>query len=202
MVPWSQKTAQMASSFSSTQQGGRRKGRKGKVPFSSASGGSDHSSCKGGGGGGAVLLTGCLVRCGWGVACQRTGGTGRLLGPSPGCCPSCGMGITSPSWYLLLPSLAPPISFPTYRSGSPRSLVLGQEIGKMLAKDALEIILDLGPSFYSCLFMVEKATGGWRPMIDLSPERVCSTNTVQDADHSLCATLRPRGGFPSFHRPE
>ena len=48
---------------------------------------------------------------------------------------------------------------PDFRSGSPRSLVLCQEIEKMLAKDALEIVLDLGPGFYSCLFLVEKATG-------------------------------------------
>ena len=40
-----------------------------------------------------------------------------------------------------------PISFPTYQSGSPRSLVLGQEIKKMLVKDALQIVLDPGPGF-------------------------------------------------------
>ena len=39
----------------------------------------------------------------------------------------------------------------------------------MLAKGSLEIVLDLGPGFYSRLFLVEKATGGWRPVIDLSP---------------------------------
>ena len=61
-----------------------------------------------------------------------------------------------------------PISFPTYQSGPPRSLVLGQEIEKMLAKDALEIVLDPGPGFNSRLFLVEKATGGWHPVIDLS----------------------------------
>ena len=61
-----------------------------------------------------------------------------------------------------------PISFPIYQSGSPRSLVLGQEIEKMLAKDALEIILDPGPGFCSRLFLVEKATVGWRPVIDFS----------------------------------
>ena len=38
----------------------------------------------------------------------------------------------------------------------------------MLAKDALEIVLDPGPGFYSRLFLVEKVTGGWRPVIDLS----------------------------------
>ena len=38
----------------------------------------------------------------------------------------------------------------------------------MLAKDALEVVLDLGPGSYNRLFHVEKATGGWRPVIDLS----------------------------------
>ena len=61
-----------------------------------------------------------------------------------------------------------PILFPAYRPGSPQSLALHQEIEKMLAKGALEIVPDPGPGFYSRLFLVEKATGGWRPVIDLS----------------------------------
>ena len=61
-----------------------------------------------------------------------------------------------------------PILFPAYRPGSPQSLALRQEIEKMLAKGALEIASDPGPGFYSRLFLVEKATGGWRPVIDLS----------------------------------
>ena len=38
----------------------------------------------------------------------------------------------------------------------------------MLAKGALEIARDPGPGFYSRFFLVEKASGGWRPVIDLS----------------------------------
>ena len=38
----------------------------------------------------------------------------------------------------------------------------------MLSKDTLEIVLDPGPGFYSRLFLVKKATWGWRPVIDLS----------------------------------
>ena len=38
----------------------------------------------------------------------------------------------------------------------------------MLAKGALEIARDPGPGFYSRLFLVEKASGGWKPVIDLS----------------------------------
>ena len=60
------------------------------------------------------------------------------------------------------------VSFPTYRAGSPRAQALRQEVEAMLAKGALEIALDPGPDFYSRLFLVEKASGGWRPVIDLS----------------------------------
>ena len=61
-----------------------------------------------------------------------------------------------------------PVSFPTYRAGSPRAQALRQEVEAMLAKGALEIARDPSPGFYSRLFLVEKATGGWRPVIDLS----------------------------------
>ena len=39
----------------------------------------------------------------------------------------------------------------------------------MILKGALEIIPDPCPGFYSRLFLVEKASGGWRPVISLSP---------------------------------
>ena len=61
-----------------------------------------------------------------------------------------------------------PVSFPTYQAGFPRSQALWQEVEAMLAKGALEIARDPGPGFYSLLFLVEKASGGWRPVIDLS----------------------------------
>ena len=61
-----------------------------------------------------------------------------------------------------------PVSFPTYRAGSPRAHALRQEVEAIFAKGALEIARDPGPGFYSRLFLVEKATGGWRPVIDLS----------------------------------
>ena len=38
----------------------------------------------------------------------------------------------------------------------------------MLSNYALEIVLDPGPGFYSRLFLVEKVTGGWRHVINLS----------------------------------
>ena len=61
-----------------------------------------------------------------------------------------------------------PVSFPTYRAVSPWAQALRQEVEGMLAKGALEIAQDLGPGFYSCLFLVEKASGGLHPVINLS----------------------------------
>ena len=76
----------------------------------------------------------------------------------------------------LSPLARSPISFPTYWAGSPRALALHQEVEKMLSKDALEIVLDPGPNFYS-LFLVEEVTGGLASRDRrLSPERVCSAN--------------------------
>ena len=69
----------------------------------------------------------------------------------------------------------------------------------MLSKDALKIVLSLGPGFYSHLFLVEKVTSRDRP---LSPERVCFANSIQDGDSCLHASVHPTGGFPSFHRSE
>ena len=45
---------------------------------------------------------------------------------------------------------------------------LGDRVVGMLAKGALEIARDPGPGFYSRLFLVEKVSGIWRPVIDLS----------------------------------
>ena len=59
---------------------------------------------------------------------------------------------TSPSFSCT------PVSFPTYRAGSPRAPALRQEVEAMLAKGALGIALDPGPSFSSRLFLVEKAS--------------------------------------------
>ena len=87
-----------------------------------------------------------------------------------------------------------PVSFPTYRAGSPRAQALWQEIERMLAKGALEIARDPGPGFYSRLFLVEKASGSWRPVIDLSH----LNEFVQDGNSRFCTVICQRGGFSSF----
>ena len=81
---------------------------------------------------------------------------------SPGQLPRAPPGLSPP------PLSRTPVSFPTYQAGSPRARALRQEIEGMLAKGALEIARDPGPGFYGRLFLVEKASDGWRPVIDLS----------------------------------
>ena len=156
MVPRSQQQTSMATS--SSQPGRKKKGRKGKAPFSAAN--------KKGPRKGPHDRVSPLLRVGG----LSVGALGHW------------QTIGADSWVLSIlrddyripfldsppPLSCTPISFPTYWAGSPRSLALRQEVEKMLSKDALEIVLDPGPGFYSHLFLVEKVTGGWRPVIDLS----------------------------------
>ena len=68
-------------------------------------------------------------------------------------------GYRVPFTDSLPPLSRTPVSFPTYRAGSPRAQALRQEVEVMLAKEALEIAQDPGPGFYSRIFLVEKASG-------------------------------------------
>ena len=158
---------QTSSSSPSGQAGKKRKNRKGKAPFSSSSGGSGRSGGKAkepersrpDGTTLPVRVGGCLAPHwrrwqaigaeSWVVTVLRDGYRVPFLDSPP-------------------PLSRTPVSFPMYRAGSPRAQALWQEVEAMLAKGALEIAQDPGPGFYSRLFLVEKASGGWRPVIDLS----------------------------------
>ena len=85
-----------------------------------------------------------------------------------------------------------PVSFLTYRAGSPRAQALRQEAEAMLAKGALEIARDPGSGFYSRLFLVETRDRS------LAPERVCPADSVQDGNSRFCTVICQRGGFSSF----
>ena len=69
----------------------------------------------------------------------------------------------------------------------------------MLAKEALEIALDPGPGFYSHLFLGEKASVGWRPVIDLShlSKFVQLTLFKMETVASVLLSVR-EGDFSSF----
>ena len=66
----------------------------------------------------------------------------------------------------------------------------------MISKGDLERVPDPGPGFYSRLFPVEKASGGWRPVIDLSPfnEFVQQTPFKMETASSVLLSVR-KGDF-------
>ena len=158
---------QALSSSTSGQSGKKGKSRKGKAPFSSSSGGSSRSGGKGKGAGKKSTLRFDLPREGRGlpgttleaVAGNRSGVLGSDR--SPGRLPCSLQGLSSS-----------PFSHPGIVSDVPGRLAWGSSLAArdrgVLAKRALEIAGDPGPGFYIRLFLVEKASGGWRPVIDLS----------------------------------
>ena len=60
------------------------------------------------------------------------------------------------------------VEFPSYGLVSVKAQTLQAEVDKILEKGALEIVDPPGPGYYSRLFLVQKVTGGWRPVMDLS----------------------------------
>ena len=58
------------------------------------------------------------------------------------------------------------LKFHSYISGSAKAQAL-EEVDKMLEKGTLELVDHPDPGFYSRLFLVQKVTGGWHPVIDL-----------------------------------
>ena len=71
--------------------------------------------------------------------------------------------------FLCKPPLtATPVAFSTYQPQTPRFQALEEAIETMKTKQAIEPA-DGRRGFYSRMFVVPKATGGWRPIIDLSP---------------------------------
>ena len=74
--------------------------------------------------------------------------------------------------YRILFSRRPPLSdqplpMPSYTSSSIRGKALEQEFQDLLHKQAIEQAPQT-PGFYSRLFVVQKDSGAWRPIIDLS----------------------------------
>ena len=92
-----------------------------------------------------------------------------------------------------------PVSFPTYRAGSPRAQALRQEVEAMLAKGALEIARDPGP--WVLQSSLPGGEGDWRLEAcdrSLSFERLRPADAVQDGNSRFGAVVCQRGGFSSF----
>ena len=61
-----------------------------------------------------------------------------------------------------------PIPYPSYSPSSIRGKALEGEVLSLLEKEAIELAPLPSPGYYSRLFVVVKASGSWRPVIDLS----------------------------------
>ena len=97
------------------------------------------------------------------------------------------------------PLASTPVSFPTYRAGSPRAQALLQEVEAMLAKGALEIAPRSGSQLLQS--SLPGGEGDWRLEacdLSLSFERLRPAHAVQDGNSRFGAVICQRGGFSSF----
>ena len=86
-----------------------------------------------------------------------------------------------------------PIPFPAYSPSSIRGKALEGEVQALLNKGAIELAPLPSPGFYSRLFVVMKASGAWRPVIDLSTlnVRVQQTSFKMETLQSVLLSVRP-----------
>ena len=85
-----------------------------------------------------------------------------------------------------------PLSLPAYSPQSIKGVALTQELQNLLRKGAVEPAPQ-SPGFYSCLFLVQKASGSWRPIIDLSTlnDYVTSSHFHMETPQSVLRFIRP-----------
>ena len=74
--------------------------------------------------------------------------------------------------YHLPFSTSPPVSesphaYPSYNPGSLKAKALEEELQALVDKSAVEPATP-SPGYYSRMFVVQKESGAWRPIIDLS----------------------------------
>ena len=84
-----------------------------------------------------------------------------------------------------------PLSLPAYYPQSIKGVALTQELQTLLRKGAVEPAPQ-SPGFYSRLFLVQKASGSWRPIIDLSTlnEFIISSHFHMETPQSVLRFIR------------
>ena len=84
------------------------------------------------------------------------------------------------------------LSLPAYPPQSIRGVALTQELQDLLRKGAVEPAPQ-SPGFYSRLFLVQKASGSWRPIIDLSTlnNYITSAHFHMETPRSVLNSIRP-----------
>ena len=103
-------------------------------------------------------------------------------------------GYCSP--FRVVPTLSKePIPYPFYGPSSIRGKALDAEVLSLVEKGAVELAPLPSPGFYSQLFVVMKASGSWRPVIDLSSlnESEGSQDIFQDEDSPVSSSPSPEG---------
>ena len=91
------------------------------------------------------------------------------------------------------PLLAPwPLLFDSYGLKSLKNLVLEKEIAKLLELGAVERVLSSDPGFYNRIFLVQKTSGSWRPIIDLKclNRHVTKTRFRMETVQSVLSAVR------------
>ena len=85
-----------------------------------------------------------------------------------------------------------PLSLPAYTPQSVKGVALTQELQNLLRKGAVEPAPQ-SPGFYSRLFLVQKASGSWRPVIDLSTlnDYITSSHFHMETPQSVLRSIRP-----------
>ena len=85
-----------------------------------------------------------------------------------------------------------PLSLPAYSPQSIKEVALTQELQNLLRKGAVEPAPQ-SPGFYSRLFLVQKASGSWRPIIDLSTlnDYITSSHFHMETPRSVLSSIRP-----------
>ena len=90
--------------------------------------------------------------------------------------------------FLIIPPLArQPKALTAYQPGSERFLALQDEVIKLLGKEAIVPVLEPDTGYYNRLFVVPKATGGWKTVLDVSTLNtyVDKTSFSMETPHSV-----------------
>lgn len=90
------------------------------------------------------------------------------------------------------PLVEAPVSLQAYSHNSAKLDALRSEVRAMLEKEAIEQLhAPLSPGFYNRLFLVTKASGGWRPVLDVSALNVFvqKTKFSMETTQSVLASL-------------
>ena len=92
------------------------------------------------------------------------------------------------------PLSAEPIPFPSYNPTSIRGKALEKEVQSLVQKGAVELAPLPSLDFYSRVFVVMKASGSCRPVIDLSTLnlRVCKTPLKMETLQPVLLSVRSR----------